>query len=272
MASDKDLLSTVKVLVFYAVTQNFYEEKKPKGLGIKRHQNLRSKFCIKRNPLKYVFFALIIIDIIVILFLSAFYFSAFNYEFFKKEFEKHNIYSKLSGYNIDEIHKDTIDYVKNEKSVNLIDNDFYSDREKKHLFDVKVNIQKALDSYYYSIASLFLLFFCVFFMFEKDNLLVFAGRIFLSSGIFGLIVSATVLILFYFNFGFSFEMMHGIFFESGTYSFDPKLENIVNLYPEDLFFDLGKIIFVKTIIFSSILAVFGFVINNLKNFVKYITP
>ncbi len=49
-----------------------------------------------------------------------------------------------------------------------------------------------------------------------------------------------ILFLFvHFNFSATFDSFHRLFFEKGTYVFDPSKEIIVNLYPEELFMELG---------------------------------
>ncbi len=55
------------------------------------------------------------------------------------------------------------------------------------------------------------------------------------------------------NFQAMFSFFHHMLFRSGTYLFDPATENIVNLYPEELFFMFAK----KIVLMAFILCALG---------------
>ena len=59
------------------------------------------------------------------------------------------------------------------------------------------------------------------------------------------------------NFASTFDVFHIIFFEQGTFLFDPSFENIVVLYPEALFFDIAYNIVINTLIFSLLVFLVG---------------
>jgi len=60
------------------------------------------------------------------------------------------------------------------------------------------------------------------------------------------------------DFGSTFESMHQMFFQKGTYMFDPAKETMVNLYPEQLFMDLGIRISAWIIISAILIILIGF--------------
>jgi len=205
---------------------------------------------------------------------------AFDGDLYKKEFLKYNVYDNLKDYDIELINNDVLDYLLNEKSSNPIENDFFNEREKTHLLDVKNLIQKVLAIYYYSMI-LFLLLFVVLILllnfnfmaiFKKTLLILFIGSI------LTLLDAAAFFLLSNLNFDFTFDLFHKTFFNPGTFTFNPEFENIVVLYPEILFFDfLIKIIF-KTILSSTIILFFSiaflfifFKSNFLKFFQKFST-
>lgn len=179
---------------------------------------------------------------------------AFDENFYKKEFLKYDVYENLGNYDIENINNDVLDYLAHGKNGELIENDFFNEREKKHLLDVKSLIEKILAAYYFSL-SLFLLMF-IFLMDFNIKKTVKRFLVILSLGSFLTLLDAVLLfILSNFNFYFVFDMFHKTFFSSGSYIFDPAFENIVVLYPQNLFFDalisiiFGAIITSLTILF-----------------------
>ena len=86
---------------------------------------------------------------------------AFDESLYKKEFSKYNVYTKLKNYDIEIINNDVLNYLKNVKNNNLIKNDFFNEREKTHLLDVKILISKVLSIYYFSVILFLLLFITV---------------------------------------------------------------------------------------------------------------
>ncbi len=205
---------------------------------------------------------------------------AFDESLYKKEFSKYNVYTKLKNYDIEIINNDVLNYLKNEKNNNLIKNDFFNEREKTHLLDVKILISKVLSIYYFSVILFLLLFilliFLINFYFKKITkrlLIILAVGSFLT-----LLDAVLFFILSNLNFNFVFDLFHESFFNFGTYTFDPAYEKIVILYPQNLFFDFLIRIMYNTILssigilFFSIIFLFAFFKSNfLKFFQKFPT-
>ena len=82
----------------------------------------------------------------------------------------------------------------------------------------------------------------------------FFGDVLLYGGLLTIISSAILFLLMIFDFAAAFESFHVLFFEKGSYVFDPSKEMLVRIYPEDLFMDLGLRIS-KIILITSILAI-----------------
>ncbi len=195
--------------------------------------------------------AVIILVIPIILYGFNFNSIAFDRNLYKEEFSKHNVYANLKDDDIEKINDEVLDYLAS-KDNGLIENGFFNEREKMHLWDVKVLIQGFLSAYYFSIilflsltAILFLLMGFDFNHFSKKLLVIL---------IFGSLLTFFEAVLIYLlpnlNFDFAFDAFHKTFFSPGTYLFNPEFENIVTLYPQNLFLDLlVRIIF--GIIFSS---------------------
>ena len=195
---------------------------------------------------------LMVISVPIILYGFNFNSIAFDRGLYKEEFSKHNAYDNLKYYNVEKINDEVLNYLTNGKNNNIIRNDFFNEREKQHLLDVKRLVQGVLSIYHFSI-TVFLLSIIILFLLMNFNfsgisrklliILTFGSLLtFLGAGLAYLPSSL--------NFDFAFDTFHKTFFSPGTYLFNPEFEGIVVLYPKNLFLDLlFRIIF--SIFFSS---------------------
>ena len=204
---------------------------------------------------------------------------AFDKDLYKEEFSKYNVYNNLKDYNIESINNDVLNYLQSKKNNELIDNDFFNEREKTHLLDVKHLIEKVLASYYFSIILFLLLFSTLIFLMNFNfkaiikNLLIILA----IGSLLALLDAVIFFLLSSFNFNFVFDLFHKSFFSFGTYTFDPTYENIVVLYPQNLFFDfLVKIISNAVLssivlLFFSIIFIFVFFESKFEKFIEKFT-
>ncbi|TKJ40229.1 hypothetical protein CEE37_07850 [candidate division LCP-89 bacterium B3_LCP] len=103
------------------------------------------------------------------------------------------------------------------------------------------------------------------------NIIKNTGVVFLFSGALTLLDAFIFWLIVMLNFDFTFELMHRIFFRAGTYVFEPSFENIVVLYPQQLFYDMVINIVVTTLVFSFFLFLSGlFVIFYSDKIKKYL--
>ena len=215
---------------------------------------------------------LLVLDIPFILYLFNFNYFAFNEDFHKKEFKKYDVYNKLNNYDIEKINNDVLDYLKN-KNTELIDNGFFNEREKIHLKDVKDLIQFILVLFYFSIILFFILLLTVIILNKKNlkRIIKNLGIVFLFSGILTFLDAFIFWIMVKINFNFVFDSIHKIFFKVGTYVFDPSFENIVNLYPQQFFYDIIVKIVLNTLFLSLIILIIGlFILSHHKKTKKYL--
>ena len=183
---------------------------------------------------------------------------AFNNDLYKKEFSKYGIYSALRGYDIDSINNKVLNYLMANNGNELIDADFFNEREKAHLLDVKNLIHSIFKVYYFS-AILFLLLLIILVCMMDFKVKGIAGRlliIFSAGSLLALLVAVLFFALSSLEFNFAFDTFHKTFFSPGTYTFNPKFEGIVVLYPEKIFFDLLAGIILSAIFSSVILLIF----------------
>lgn len=178
---------------------------------------------------------ILIINLTVLIFLSAIHLAGFNESFYREEFLKYNVENNVPK--ATELHQNAMEFIKG-KSYYLPD--IFNEREKNHLKDVRrlVLLSKA------ALYTLIFLFFILIIASKRlvkswKNLKQFIGKALLFGGLLTIFIAILLFLLVNFNFYSSFESFHKIFFQPGTYAFDPETEIIVNIYPEELFMDLG---------------------------------
>jgi len=196
----------------------------------------------------------LILIVPVLVFLIVFNFAGFSDSFFTKKFSEYGVNNKLLDAGA--MHQEVINFI--EGKSNELPSGF-NEREKQHLMDVK-RVISALTITIYIMVGLFLLLLVISAFTLKVNsyIINFVGIIMLWGGILTVALAALLFLLINFDFGPAFESMHRIFFQEGTYLFDPAKETIVNLYPEQLFMDLGIRISVWVIIAAVLLILAGF--------------
>ena len=206
--------------------------------------------------MKFVNFAKIFLILIVpvLIFLIVFNFASFSDSFFKNEFSKYGVNNKFI--NADLLHQKVTDFI--EGKSNELPSEFNA-REKAHLADVRKVISSLTITLYIMIALfIILLIVSAFTLKVNSSIINFTGKILMWGGILTVAIAALLFLSLQFDFGATFESMHRMFFQSGTYMFDPAKEAIVNLYPEQLFMDLGIKISVWTLIIAVLTIIIGF--------------
>ena len=185
------------------------------------------------------FVKLLNISLIIIapflIFLSAIHLASFGSSFYKEEFSKYSIEENVPE--ALELHQNVVDFLKG-KSDYLPDR--FNDREKQHLQDVRRLVLLSKGILYFLIGlSAVLIAALMRLKKQGKDLKQLIGKVLLFGGLLTIGLSALLGLLISSNFSYSFESFHKIFFQPGTYAFDPEYEIIVNLYPEGLFMDLG---------------------------------
>lgn len=211
------------------------------------------------------FFLILVLPILI--FLISVDLAAFNDSFYKKEFDKYGVKTNVPEAEI--LHGKVVDYITGKS--NSLPN-LFNEREKQHLADVR-NLVKNLNIAIYVFLVLFVLMLVLFGLLlkEEPHIMGFIGKILVYGGVITISLSIILLLLAVFNFTPSFDSFHKLFFQQGTYTFNPENELIVRLYPEELFRDLGIRIMEKVIFMSFLVIISGFVLlstfksKNIKN-------
>lgn len=214
----------------------------------------------------WIVIVLLIIHIPLFLYLFNFRLIVFNENYYRNEFQKYNVYGEFPAKDINKINHDLLLYLKNDKTQNRVNINFFNQKEKEHLLDVKNLIQKSILSFYIVIFDIIILVIILFYLMKKKIkryipiILIWGGALnFIDAFIFYLLVK--------FNFVWIFSLFHRIFFEPGTWVFDT---NIVELYPLGFFYDITAKIVLNTLIMALIVIIIGVYLYRSIKIKKYI--
>src|SRR3989338_7270826 len=206
--------------------------------------------------MKFINFLKVFLILILpfLIFLLVFNFASLIDSFFTKKFSQYGVNNKFPDAGA--MHQKVLNFIEG-KSTELPSD--FNEREKQHLMDVK-RVISALTITLYIMVGLFLLLLIVSAFTLKVNsyIINFVGKVMMWGGILTVGLAVLLFLFISLDFGPAFESMHQMFFRSGTYMFDPAKEAIVNLYPEQLFMDLGIRISAWVIISAILIILIGF--------------
>ena len=133
-------------------------------------------------------------------------------------------------------------------------NSFFNNKEKQHLQDVK-NLYKNLVLVFYItlILSLILL---IYFIYTKNLKIIYKS--FLISS---LIIFFLVLLFFFIDFNYLFEKFHVVVFDNDLWQLNPNEDNLINLFPEKIQYDITKKIFINVLISAFILIILALIMR-----------
>lgn len=200
---------------------------------------------------------------------------AFDAGLYSDKFSEYGIYSRFnSSVDIDGEAEFLIGYLQEGSGADgsgEIDSDLYNAKEKTHLVEVKdlfavfhtlLNIAVAL-----SVLAMFLLL--VFVKkylvqmkpeYHQEYLKQTLSRILILTGyivdgiaaLFGLMVAF---------FSGAFYYFHILFFRTDTWMLDPRVDNLIRMFPEQFFFDLFLRIVLMSVLFGTVMIAIGFLIR-----------
>ena len=195
------------------------------------------------KPLKFVFIFLLVL---LVLFTNLKLYSL-NFNYYQKEFTKLNVYDNIPQAN--EHALNLIKYMNNKEELS----NFFNEQEKTHLHDVKYLINLAFIIFY--LVLILTLMFLMYFIYNKKYLIILDSLITSS-----LIIILLQIIFLITNFSSNFLLFHEILFTNNLWLFNPE-DNIVNLFPEEFFYDISLKIMLNSLIISLILIVSSLIIR-----------
>lgn len=181
-------------------------------------------------------------------------FTAFDESFYESKFSEYNVAESVKEPL--SLHQQVIGFIKGH-SPELPDS--FNKREKEHLFDVR-NLVSVLSIVLYFLIAVFILLLIASGMALKvsGKITNFIGKIMVFGGFLTVALALVLFVLISSDFSSTFESFHRLFFEPGSYLFDPSSESIVRLYPEQIFMDIGLRISRWVLISSALFIVAGF--------------
>lgn len=199
---------------------------------------------------------LLILAMPFLLFLLAVNLLIFDEGFYQEKLTKYGVTEKIP--NAFSLHEEVINFLKG-RSDELPD--VFNDREKSHFFNVRDVVKASTIIFYALIAMFILLLSTSIFTLKINNYITnFIGKVLFFGGVLTIALALILFLLISFDFSPTFESFHLLLFEKGTYLFDPANEMIVNLYPEQLFMDIGLRISKWVILASAIVILAGWLL------------
>ena len=194
---------------------------------------------------------LFVISLILLIITLSFKLFLFNFDLYKKEFAKNNIYEKIPD--ADENALNLINFMNNKEELN----DFYNENEKLHLQDVK-DLYKNLNLVFY-ITLILTILFLIYFIYAR-NYKILSNSLLISS----MILFIVVLTFFIFDFNYLFEKFHIIIFNNDLWKLNPAKDNLINLFPEQIQYNIAKRILLIILILGIIQLILSLIVK-LKN-------
>lgn len=204
---------------------------------------------------------LIIIFLAPALILLNFSILVFNYRFYQSEFAKLGVYRQFPKEIVDTQARDLIDYL---CCQGALDQNFFTQKEKLHLADVK-SLIRLVNLQFIFTAAVIIACCTALFISKKINLLLFGLR----WGSTALLVSVISLWLAaIFNFDLFFTKFHLLSFKNDLWLLPPE-SNLIKLFPQAFFADFANRIAYQTIVFSISILITSMIINSiLKKHIK----
>ncbi len=181
--------------------------------------------------------------------------SAFDYNWYQKQFTGQNLYQKFDAQQIQAQTKNLLAYLKNRE---ILKPQYYTTKEILHLRDIKnvVNTLKVTNIILF--IALGGLLTIIYSRFGKKPLIKTLFVASISSLIVYLFLSAAII----WQFDNFFVFLHQVSFNNNYWQLDPNVDNLINIFPPQLFLALGKIIIIKAAITTLII---GLITAYLKN-------
>src|SRR3989344_5749950 len=186
---------------------------------------------------------LLVVTITIFVFLLNFRFYVFNVDFYEEELSKIGVSNQFSEKEITENLNQLLLYLENNEQLTT---DFFNEKEKLHLKDVKNLIDKTIFIFYLSLMLLI-----IFLYLNKKEL----KKLFLYSGMSLVLIPIVFSLV---NFNFIFIKFHQIFFVNDLWMLNPQTDNLIKLFPEQFFINFTKKILINSLIIGIILVICSF--------------
>lgn len=173
----------------------------------------------------------------------------FNKNVYYNQFNKLNVYDNFKDNETPKlIINSTIGFFRSESELSNV----FTKNESSHMHDVKSLINKLR---YFALVNLIVIILCLILLIKLEKLSVFR----MSLSMLLPLTLLSLLLIFWFN--KSFVLFHNLFFPQGNWQF-PVDSTLIRLFPEMFFFNLAKIIIIRSLIISFGLTIIGLITKN----------
>lgn len=211
---------------------------------------------MKNNKSKKPITKFVLIPVLVILLVLFFLFNAFKttvYDtgFYQGEHEKLGIYDKYGKNLVDSTTENLFSHLQEGTPLS----GFFSERDKAHMVDVRELINSAF-IFYYILIILIIICFLLLYLFDKKEFVKNISKSFIAAGFVTLSLALFAYIL---KGAFSsiFTGFHKLFFTNELWLLNPETDKLINIFPEQFFFDITALILYRALISAVVLVIIG---------------
>jgi integral membrane protein (TIGR01906 family) len=221
----------------------------------------------QENKFLYYFLVISIIIIIILFILLANYKNTiYNLTFYKYEYEKNGVYNKFSKAIVDNATIDLFLYLNNNQK--NITSQFFSERDKLHLIDVKHLIKISKVVYTAVLISLIVLIFVLFYYWKNVFKKSLAKIFIISSLLYIILFAVTALNQTNESFQKKFTDLHYVLFDNDYWILNPEKDNLINMFPQQFWYDIAQKIIRDALLYAVLILIIGiniFIYLHLKN-------
>ena len=207
--------------------------------------------------------ALFIASIVVFIFLLSFRIAFFDDDYYKEKFRINNAYEKYGEENVNNANEELNAYLTGSGELKT---DFFNEREKLHLKDVKDLIWNVF-FVFYAILFLLVILLCYFIISKKIKII---WESLYTSGLISFGVVAVFLLVSILNFNWLFTWFHLLSFNNELWLL-PWDSRLVNMFPSDFFSGMFTRILVYSGLIGIGLIIAGWVIRKFAGKVRMVT-
>lgn len=199
----------------------------------------------------------LVLFLTIFIILLGFRLTIFDFDFYERQFEENNVYERYGKEIVD---KNALELINHLKEGYPLHTDFFNEKEKVHLKDVKIIVDNFLSLFYLSI--IFSFFILISLLYKKQHSEIFSSLFFSS-----ICASVILLILFLFSFNFQgfFINFHKAFFSNELWLLNAETDNLISLFPESFFSSALKRIMLIDLIIAIATFVLSFIIRLKTN-------
>ncbi len=196
------------------------------------------------------------IVLFMLIFLQGFFHILYSQDFYYSEYQKNNVMLEEKGNMTSEL----FGYFRGRQELTA---DYFNEKERLHLADVRGLIDSAGELYYFLIILFFILLY--FQLGMKGRRADSMKRIFMYTGIAILAFTAASFVLSRY-FEFFFIKFHQLFFSNNLWLLNPATDKLIVLFPEQFFIDFVSAMYFQALIMALVLLVFSLILTKARKY------